>query len=75
MHKEVVTKTVYISYSGKEFDTELECLKDEIRYELFAHGWVDDSYGATEALDYILRNIDTLNRIVELDKSEVAEAF
>lgn len=75
MRKEVVTKTVYISAQDVEFDSEVECLKEEIRYELLSNGYVSDSYDALSVVDYIFNNIGLFNKIVELEKSEAVEAL
>ena len=69
MRKQVIHKNRY----GEEFHTEVDALKAEIEKDIMLQIY-DDRFLAKAVLDYVLNNLEKINKFVELDAGTVLEA-
>lgn len=69
MRREVIHTNRY----GEEFRTEVDALKAEIEKDIMLQIY-DDRFLAKTVLDYVLNNLEKINKFVELDVGTVLEA-
>lgn len=69
MRKQVIHTNRY----GEEFYTEVDALKAEIEKDIMLQIY-DDHFLAKAVLDYVVNNLEKINKFVELDIDTVLEA-